>query len=228
MEHTTAPRRLPRTVAEMRAFLESGHDVARIEMFSDGVFAIAITLLALEIKLPELEHHAGDREILASLGGVWRILFSYVFSFILIGSQWGRHHAMFRLIRRHDRLLLVLNLFGLMLVTLVPIPTALYGNHITSTAAICIFYAFHALNGAVWLATWLYASGKHRLIDAELPPDAVRYVTLLHCFQPAAMAGGLLAVLALGPQSAAIGLVGGMLATRLAMVRLAKKSAAAA
>ena len=220
MEHTDHSTRLPRTPKELRAFLNYGTDVARIEYFSDAVFAIAITLLALEIRLPELRHHASDADILAALGSLGRILFSFVFSFVLIGVQWVRHHALFRLIRKHDPKLVALNLFGLMMVTLVPLPTVLYGNQISSTVAIAVFYGFHATASAVWAILWIYASSGNRLIAPELSRDMVHYVTLMQCVPPLAMLGGLIAVLIGGPQVAAIGLVAALLLVKLLMARV--------
>lgn len=228
MEHSTAAVRTPRTVAELRTFLNNGHDVARIEFFSDAVFAIAITLLALEIKIPELEHHAKDGEILHALAGLGRILFSYVFSFVLIGTQWVRHHALFRLIRRHDPVLLALNLFGLMLVTLVPLPTELYGDHISSTAAVAVFYAYHAVNALVWLAMWSYASHKNKLVDPDLPPSVIRHVTWMQSIQMLGMTGGCIAVLCGGALFAAWGLLGGFLVARVWRVWLNRQERAAA
>ena len=217
MEPTDRSARLPRTAKELREFWGSGNDVARIELFSDAVFAIAITLLALEIRIPVLDHHAKDSEILGALSGLGRSLFSFVISFLLIGVQWVRHHALFRLIRKHDPILLAINLFGLMLVTLVPLPTALYGHHIGSVLAVAVFYGFHAVVSAVWAVMWVYSAWGNRLIAPEMSRGMVRYITMTQCVQPLLMLGAMIAALFGGVQAAAAGVFAGVVVARLAL-----------
>ncbi len=228
MAHSTGSIHVPRTPAELRDFLGNGTDVARVEFFSDAVFAIAMTLLALEIRVPELPHNAPDADIWRALGGLGRMLFSYGLSFILVGTHWMRHHALFRLIRRHDPALMIINLFGLMLVTLVPIPTALYGQHITSVAAVALFFGFHALASLVWVVMWMYASSGHRLVAEDLPRDVIRHVTLMQSVPVVAMAGALAGVLTLGPQFAAFGILPGAVVLRGFIRRSEQRSRVAA
>jgi uncharacterized membrane protein len=91
----------------------------RVEAFSDGVFAIAITLLVLEIRVPEDTAH-----LLRELGNLWSSYLAYVISFLLIGLIWANHHVMFEHIRRTDRMLLFLNTLLLMNVAFLPFVTA--------------------------------------------------------------------------------------------------------
>src|SRR6267154_1601546 len=101
-------------------------ETGRLEAFSDGVFAIAITLLALELKVPHLE--SGGRvtsaAIAAGLANQWPSYFAFVTSFFTVLIMWVHHHAIFRLVQRADVTLLFANGFLLMLVTVVPFPTA--------------------------------------------------------------------------------------------------------
>lgn len=226
MEHTAGSLRVPRTPREVREFFNNGTDVARIEFFSDAVFAIAITLLALEIKIPETPHHADNATVLAALGSLGRILFSYVFSFALIGMQWIRHHALFRLIRRHDLPLLLLNMLGLMFVTLVPLPTSLYGNHISSPVAVAVFYGFHTLTALIWVAMWVYASSKNRLVAPELPKSVVRFVTMQQCAPAITMGCGMVGVLLGGVQFGAIAILLGVMVSRVVLMRMGRPSRA--
>lgn len=101
---------------------------ARLEAFSDGVFAVAATLLVLNLKAPAGHHLAHD------LAGLWPSYATYVVSFLTIGIIWMNHHAQYERIARADRTLLVLNLFLLMFVTLIPFPTGLLATRLASGA----------------------------------------------------------------------------------------------
>ena len=82
---------------------ESGHSgTARLEAFSDGVFAIAITLLILEVKVPHLPEEGGGRSLLSALAALWPSYLAYLTSFVTIFIMWANHHAMFTYIRRCD------------------------------------------------------------------------------------------------------------------------------
>ncbi|MFL6137061.1 MAG: TMEM175 family protein [Frankiaceae bacterium] len=93
---------------------------ARLEAFSDGVLAIAITLLVLDLRLPD----EPDRSLGALLARQWPSYLAYVVSFVVIGIMWVNHHALFRRVAQVDRRLLFLNLGLLMLIAALPFPTS--------------------------------------------------------------------------------------------------------
>jgi uncharacterized membrane protein len=101
---------------------------SRLEAFSDGVFAIAITLLVLELHVPE----PGDRSLAHALADEWPQFAAYLTSFLIIGIMWVNHHSMFRQIARIDRLLLFLNLLLLLWTALLPFPTELLARYLRS------------------------------------------------------------------------------------------------
>ena len=105
----------------------------RAEAFSDGVFAIAITLLVLDLRLPGAgpEHHTLIYQLLHD----WPQYFAYVVSFLTIGIMWMNHHTIFAHITRVDRPLLVINLLLLMAVVAIPFPTSLVAEHLQTWAA---------------------------------------------------------------------------------------------
>lgn len=94
----------------------------RLEAFSDGVFAVAITLLVLDLRVPRDAQPGGLGH---ALNDLWPNYASYVVSFFIIGIIWVNHHAMLGFIRRVDRTLLFLNLLLLLFIALIPFPTAL-------------------------------------------------------------------------------------------------------
>jgi uncharacterized membrane protein len=137
---------------------------SRLEAFADGVFAIAATLLIIEVKLPP-----GD--VGQGLLDIWPSYFAYGLSFLSIGIMWVNHHVVLSFVREADRTFLFINLFLLMAIAFVPFPTAIYAEHLhedggreaavaygLTFVVIAIFFQFF----------WQYA--KRRL----LRPDADR------------------------------------------------------
>jgi uncharacterized membrane protein len=100
----------------------------RLETFADGVFAIAATLLILEIQLPGGDVGQGLREL-------WPSYFAYALSFLSIGIMWVNHHVVLSFIRKADRIFLFINLFLLMAIAFVPFPTAVFADHIEKEGA---------------------------------------------------------------------------------------------
>jgi len=150
----------------------------RVESFSDGVFAFAITLLVLTIAQPsnysDLGHDLLQR---------WPSLFAYVVSFAVIGIMWLNHHSIFAHFGRIDRGLVYLNLLLLMTIAFLPYPTGVLGEALakgegTRTAAI-VYGTTMALNGYAWTALWLYASAHRRLLESSFPEMERRTATLL-------------------------------------------------
>ena len=164
---------------------------ARVEAFSDGVFAIAITLLVLTIAQPsnyrDLSHQLWER---------WPSLAAYAVSFMVIGIMWLNHHTIFTYLERVDRPLVYLNLLLLMTVVFVPYPTGILGEAIrrgegTQTAA--IFYSVvMAVNAVFWAALWLYGSIGRRLLHDGFPEQERRGATV------AFAVGGVVYTLAIG------------------------------
>src|SRR5439155_20416822 len=107
-------------------------DTARIEAFSDGVFAIAITLLVLELHVPPRGNLHGS--LLGALAGHWPSYVAFLVSFVILGIMWANHHDIFKLIAKTDRTFAMLNLALLLLVVLQPFPTALVAEYLGSPA----------------------------------------------------------------------------------------------
>ena len=142
-------------------------EMERIVFFSDAVFAIAITLLALEIRLPESEHLLEDGELFAQLTEIWHVYLGFFISFMVIGVFWMAHHRKFRLIKRYDSRLMMLNLLMLMVVAFIPFPSSLISKYPGQTAT--IFYALTMIVGEFLLGLiWWYASRNNRLTDLDL------------------------------------------------------------
>lgn len=153
----------------------------RVETFSDGVFAIAITLLVLTIAPPSDYAHLAHQ-----LAQRWPSLAAYVVSFLVIGIMWVNHHSVFANLRRIDRGLFYLNLLLLMTIVFIPYPTEVFGDALrrgeglqaARTAA--VFYSVTmTVNACAWSALWLYASVNRRLLNPEFPESERRASTAL-------------------------------------------------
>ena len=105
---------------------------SRLEAFSDGVFAIAITLLVLDLAVPARDQLAG-RSLIRALGAEWPSYFAYLVSFAVIGIIWVNHHGLCGLVKRADRLVLFANLFLLLTVSVIPFPTRLLAEYLTAS-----------------------------------------------------------------------------------------------
>ncbi len=144
---------------------------ARLEAFSDGVFAIAITLLVLEVRVPEAE----PGRLAAALLHEWPSCAGYVASFMIIGIIWVNHHAMFEQIRRVDRMLLFLNLLLLMCVSFIPFPTALLADYVRAghdqRVAALVYGGTMTAMGLAFSSIWSYARSRKLLLRQDLAPD---------------------------------------------------------
>src|ERR1051325_4965783 len=141
------------------------NETARVEAFSDGVFAIAITLLILEIKVPPVGHDGHLREALAQL---WPSYLAYVASFATIGVMWLNHHRLFTLIVKNDDGIVALNLLLLLPISWTPFPTALLAEHLhgpDSVAAGVVYAGSFFLIAIIFNLMWRYAVMRKAVAD---------------------------------------------------------------
>jgi uncharacterized membrane protein len=160
-----------------------GNDTGRIEAFSDGVFAIAITLLVIEVGVPHVQGTTLSRALVEQ----WPSYLGYAISFLQIGVIWANHHNRFRFIARSDHLLLFLNILFLMCVAFIPFPTALLADYLLSsgaerTTAGAVYAGTLAVTAVFFTLLWLYAAANYRLVDRNLDPSLLRAMTRRYVF----------------------------------------------
>jgi uncharacterized membrane protein len=146
----------------------------RLEAFSDGVFAIAATLLVLEFKARS--GHDLGRQLLH----LWPSYLAYVTSFVTIGIIWMNHHHTCSLMGRVDRTFLFLNILLLMTVAFLPFPTSLVAEHLRgegAEAAALAYAATFVLMSVIYNSWWRYASGGRRLIAEHVSDSELRAVS---------------------------------------------------
>jgi uncharacterized membrane protein len=151
----------------------------RVEAFSDGVFAIAITLLVLDLSVPSLEE-AGRDGLWAALGHEWPAYVAYLVSFLVIGIIWLNHHTMLMLVDRVDRVVLFANLVLLLTVSVIPFPTRLLADYLLEPeghVAAAVYSATMLAMGVAFSVLWLTVTRRPGLLKRSLDP-ATRRATL--------------------------------------------------
>lgn len=161
-------------------------ETGRVEALSDGVFAVAMTLLVLDLKVP-VEQAGGGSGLTAALLAQWPAYVAYVTSFLTILVLWVNHHNMFRHIRRIDHVFLILNGLILMFITLVPFTTSLIAAYVLKagerTAAIA-FNGTFVMIAIVYTVLWRYASENQRLLGKRANTASVERITRGYRFGP--------------------------------------------
>jgi uncharacterized membrane protein len=152
--------------------------MTRLEAFSDGVFAIAITLLVLDLAVPTAEE-SRHGSLAAALGRQWPSYFAYLVSFMVIGIIWVNHHSVCTFARSADRAVLFANLFLLLAVSLLPFPTRLAADYLTASGtdahtAMAIYSGTMALMALGFTLLFLAVTRDADLTRSPVPRSAVR------------------------------------------------------
>lgn len=159
-------------------------ETGRVEAFSDGVFAIAITLLVLDLKVPNA---SASTRLSESLAKQWPTYLAFLISFFFIGVMWINHHRLFTHIRRTDHTLLVFNGLLLMGVTVVPFTTALlaaYLGHPDGDVAAMVYSGAYIVIAIFFNLLWRHAATGNRLLGRSADMQAVRALTRQYLFGP--------------------------------------------
>jgi uncharacterized membrane protein len=151
----------------------------RLEALADGVFAIVMTLLVLELSVPLITGTSANTELFHKLLEMWPKFLAYVVSFLVLGVIWINHHLMFHHIKRADSKLVWINILMLMFVALVPFSTSLLGEYGGTQTAIVAYGANILLTLIMGFTLWTYATGKYRLVDRDIDPKLVRRTKIM-------------------------------------------------
>ncbi len=146
----------------------------RLKALTDGVIAIVITLLVLELSIPvvrELDHSDG---LWPEVRELWREYLAYILSFFIVALLWLYHHNVFRHIRAADGRLLLLNMFFLLAVSIMPFSSALVAKNWDERLSAIIYGASLLLAAAAMAATFAYASRRRRLVDEDMTDGFIR------------------------------------------------------
>jgi uncharacterized membrane protein len=160
----------------------SEHKLDRTLAISDGVFAFAITLLVLDLAVPQISG-ASSIDLWNGLTQEFTTFLSYALSFLIAGLWWNAHHRIYTHIRRSNPTLRWLNLSFLAWITLLPFFTKILDSYHTLPLGVILYALDQTAAGTFLTLTWFYASKNHRLIDSHMSQRAIRYSTI-RCMTP--------------------------------------------
>jgi uncharacterized membrane protein len=156
----------------------------RLIFLSDGVYAIALTLLAVELVLPESSADLQDRELLKSLLESWPKVLAFLTSFTVIANFWVGHNVLFQHVRRFDGGMMWLALLQLLCVAFIPFPTSVIGGHISDPVAQQFYFSTLLVTGLVMAALWWYITSRRQLLDPDLSPRFIRRTHVISMILP--------------------------------------------
>ena len=153
----------------------------RFEGFSDAVFAIALTLLIVEIKVPgSPEGPHGYSDLVSAMAEQWREFLALGLCYVVIGAYWLQHHYSGRIYARSDHWLGAINLLFLLAIVVIPYPIRVWSFHLVTRfepVASVTLAAGLALTACTWMAKWLYGMPGRRMMDDRLAPDFLQQMT---------------------------------------------------
>lgn len=170
----------------------------RLFALTDGVYAIALTLLAIELALPESSEHLHGEALLQSILGTWPKVLSFLTSFTLIAIFWHGNHRAFHYLLRFDGRLAYLMLLQLLCIAFIPFPTAVVGEHVSDPVAQLFYFGAILITGLATMALWWYASSEPRLVDPDLYPRVIRRFHLNILVGPVAFSVVMIVLIAVG------------------------------
>ena len=151
--------------------------VERVVFFSDAVFAIAITLLAFNLRLPDLPPGQTNASLLDAIGALAPAFFAFVLSFLVIAAFWVGHYRTFRYVVDIDGRLLAINFAFLFCIAILPFPTSIIATQGDLASATIVYAAFGVATGTMSTLLWVYPSRIGHLVAPSVTPQIARYIT---------------------------------------------------
>jgi uncharacterized membrane protein len=151
--------------------------VERVVFFSDAVFAIAITLLAIDLRLPDLPPGQTNASLLDALAALGPSLFAFVISFVVIAAFWVGHYRTFRYVVDVDGRLVAINFAFLFCIAILPFPTSIIASQGDLSSAVIVYALFVIVTGTISTLLWVYPSRIAHLVSPAVTPAITRYFT---------------------------------------------------
>jgi uncharacterized membrane protein len=149
----------------------------RAEVLADGIFAVAMTILVLDIRLPHLTGDISAAQYLHSVLALWPKLIVFVASFIALGRLWQLHRNIFHFLERSDQQLLFWNLLSLMFLCLLPFTTSLAGEHPHFSLSAAMYAGNVLMLNLVYRGMWHHASYRDQLLRSDFDPAIGHVIT---------------------------------------------------
>ena len=152
---------------------ESGLSKHRVETLTDGIFAVAMTLLVLNINVPEISSHSTsiiETELAKRLFDLWPKVLSYGISFVILAIYWSAHRRQFHYVKHTDGVLIWTNIMFLMAISLLPFSTSLIGQYREQQLSIFVYGGNSIIIAFLLYIQWMYVTNHYRLVDKNLDP----------------------------------------------------------
>jgi uncharacterized membrane protein len=153
----------------------------RIVTFSDGVIAVAITLLVLQLPIPL---KVPNRSLSEDIVNLIPIMTSYIISFLVIAKYWLKHLSFNNYIKRYNMSLIWLNFFYLLTITFIPFPTAIYGTHSSDKLALILYASTIAIAGYISYLMCVYAMKHPELLEEDVKAEELKHVSYITLIMP--------------------------------------------
>lgn len=151
---------------------------ARVEALSDGVFAIAMTILVFNLKLPEnLTRESTATDVWQGMEKLIPQFTTYIISFLILGAMWMTHHDLFQVLKRVDRQLISLNIIYLAFISLVPFSTSVFGSHLETLPGMIVYWTNTLMASGTLGWIWRTARRNPGILDGELTTDRQRVIS---------------------------------------------------
>ena len=173
---------MAKTKEENASEFHPSFGLERIVFFSDAVMAIAVTLLAVELKPPDV----APSQLSQALAELGPMLVSFTLSFMIIASFWIMHHMTFSYIRDYDYKITWLNILFLMFIALTPFASSLLGSYMLNETALMVYAFVIAMAGFARASIWEYAVRGHRFVDSDLSNDTIKKLRVRNMLTPIA------------------------------------------
>jgi len=171
----------------------AGLKTSRIEALSDGIFAVAMTILIISFDiLLSPKPGLAEAGLVAALLALLPDLLHYIEGFIILGAFWIEHHYQFHFIQRTDPALLFINIIGLMFIVLIPFSTCVAGDYSNTRVAAWLLEINLLIAGMVFYLHWLYATAGRRLVAHSLDPRIVTFYARRNLIVPVVSAAALI------------------------------------
>lgn len=154
----------------------------RLETLADGIFAIVMTILVLDLRVPEV---LGPGGLSSELAALWPRFATYFISFVVLGIYWFAHHQVFHFLARVNRTIVWLNIMFFMGVALTPFAASLLGAHTDDRVAVAFYGILLGLLPLLGYGIWSYMTGDHGLVDQQLDPGLVKKIRMWFLGGPA-------------------------------------------
>jgi uncharacterized membrane protein len=169
---------IPRACYRLTTMNQSPYDPispGRLISFSDGVFAIAVTLLVFNLKVPDIPANDVHRLLPGAIMNMVPHFVTYLISFLLIAVFWTVHHRMLHLVIHVDYIFIWINVFYLLMISFIPFPSALMGTYPDEAVSMMFYICCMFMVVGLSMLMWRYATRDHRLIDKDIPSSTINY-----------------------------------------------------